>query len=245
MAIQTQRAYVLRTFDLRETSKIASLFTEHQGKIKGIFKGIRVGKKNFVTTLDVGSLNEVVYYPSRKELWLVSYADQLSSCTYCSDDLEKMTTVHYMLELVDKIMPMHLPSVPVYHLLEEALTLLENNSWMAIVYIYQVRLLELSGFRPSLKECTSCGSKVLNEAFFSARLGGLLCSRCAANINDAFKLSSEVLASLIYIQNNDFKVSLRLRPTQQARTEMRRILDDFFQYHTNTRIRSLKAMSMA
>lgn len=244
MAIQTEKAIILKTYDFRETSKIATLFTERQGKIKGIFKGIRAGKKNFTTTLDVATLNEIVYYPSRSDLWLVSYADQLCVFPQINVDLETATVAHYILELVDKIMPMHLPSVPIFRLINEALNYLDKYSWQTVIYIYQVKLLELSGFRPSLQECACCGCRIASDAFFTTRLGGLLCLKCSKIVNDSFMLSTEVLASLRYIQMHEFNVSLRLKPSFNARSEMRRILDDFFAYHTNTRIRSLQSMAM-
>lgn len=244
MAIQTEKAFVLKTFDFRETSKIATLFTENSGKIKGLFKGIRIGKKNFTTNLALASLNEVVYYPSRNDLWLVSYADLLSGSVVELYDLEQTAIVHYMLELVDKIMPMHAASNSIFNLIKDTLNALQDRSWETVVYIFQAKLLECSGFRPSLDVCTCCYRELNSNAFFSASNGGLVCYVCQPKVGNSFVLSAEVLISLRYIQQQDFPFALRLKPSAKARYEMRRILDEFFVYHTNTKIRSLELMSM-
>lgn len=244
MAIQTEKAFVLKSFDLRETSKIATLYTENSGKIKGIFKGIRAGKKNFTTSLGLGTLNEIVYYPSRNDLWLVSYADLLSGSLMSVDNIEQASVLNYILELVDKIMPMYAPSKLVFSLIDDTLRSLKANSWETIVYIFQAKLLEHSGFRPSLSECTWCYCSVSKDAFFSSRAGGLVCKSCSAKVSDCFSLSQEVLISLRYIQQNEFTFALRLRPSASACYEMRRILDEFFICHTNTKVRSLELMSM-
>lgn len=243
MAIQTEKAYVLRTFNLRETSKIASLYTQGHGKIKGIFKGIRAGKKNLRTTLDCGGLNEVVFYPSAKELWLVSYADELVRPDGYGD-LGKIAAMHYMLELVDKVMPLHLPSVAVFDLIAQALLALKMNEWENVVYIFQARLLGISGFKPSLTECVRCGTQSGQDAFFSSHLGGVICVKCRPYINEAFAVSAQVLSSLLYVQRNDFFISLRLKPDIEVKRQMRMVLNDFFAHHTNMRFNSLKVMSM-
>lgn len=242
MAIQTERAFVLKSFDFRETSKIATLFTENSGKIKGIFKGIRAGKKNFTTNLGLGTLNEIVYYPSRSDLWLVSYADLLPGPFLTIDNLDVTTVLNYILELVDKIMPMHAASKAIFDLIEQTLLALNDKAWEVVIYVFQAKLLELSGFRPSLNQCTWCFCDLRQDALFSSKTGGLVCENCSPAIKDCFRLSREVLISLRYIQENDFSFALRLKPSAKARYEMRKILDDFFIYHTNTKIRSMELM---
>ncbi|HEC68800.1 MAG TPA: DNA repair protein RecO, partial [Candidatus Omnitrophica bacterium] len=74
MAIIKDKGFILRTFDFRETSKIVHIFTKKLGKVHGVLKGFRRGKKEFTTSLDSFSLNEFIFYQSRNPLWLVSSA---------------------------------------------------------------------------------------------------------------------------------------------------------------------------
>ena len=58
MILKTE-AIVLKTFDLRETSRIAVFFTENYGKVKGVLKGIRADHKKFGSNLDKFSAGQV------------------------------------------------------------------------------------------------------------------------------------------------------------------------------------------
>ena len=69
-------AFVLRTYDFRETSKIVNFYTRDFGKVKGILKGIRKDSKKFGSTLPLLSLNHIVFYKKRMtEIHLVSHCD--------------------------------------------------------------------------------------------------------------------------------------------------------------------------
>jgi len=233
---------VLRQQDFRDTSKIASLFTERSGRIKGIFKGIRAGKKNFVTTLDVGSQNEVVFYPSRGELWLVSFAEMLSAFS-CGHDLDLSSAVCYMAETVDRVMPLHSPSTEVFALIADAHEAIKDRPWQQVIAAFQVKLLELSGFRPTLLTCAGCGCKLSLSVKFNCRMGGFVCDGCDARAYDTNLISVEAAQSLQFLQRNAFAASLRLKPTFGASEQMRAVLGDFFEYHTGAKLRSLLAVA--
>jgi len=245
MAIVKDRAYVLRSYDFQETSRIVSLFTETRGKIRGLCKGIRAGKKNFTTTFDIGTLNEVVFYESRNELWLVSYADFINAdAAKFYADMEKHATLHYIMELVDRIMPLHVPAPEVFSLIERALDSMQDRPVLYTIYIFQAKLLEMSGFRPSLQDCVNCGAAIRSCAFFSMRLGGMLCERCRRADLEARTVTPDVITSLQYIQHHDLGMALRLKPSQHARRQMCRLLDEFLGYHVNARMRSLESLCM-
>jgi recombinational DNA repair protein (RecF pathway) len=54
-------AFVLKTYDFRETSKIAVFFSRDFGKVKGVLKGIRSDHKKFSSVLSALSLNHIVF----------------------------------------------------------------------------------------------------------------------------------------------------------------------------------------
>ncbi|MBN2119978.1 MAG: DNA repair protein RecO [Candidatus Omnitrophica bacterium] len=242
MAIKKDIGFILRNFDFRETSKIAHVFTQKNGKIHGLLKGFRTGKKEFTTTLDTFSLNEIVFYESRNELWLVSAADLISGFSYLKENTEKNLVANFIVELVDKVSPLHHPCPEIFELLYDSFRYSQENFQKKIFYIAQVRVLELSGFRPHLTACVKCSSEVQAQAFFSIKLGGLICPKCSADDRSARELSGEVISSLKYIQNNEFNISLRLTLSANTEKEILGILDDFLGFHLDTRIKSLSAI---
>ena len=239
MAIKKDRGFVLKTFDFRETSKIAHIFTQNNGKIHGLFKGFSTGKKEFTTTLDTFSLNDFIFYESKNQLWLVSFADIVDSFSYLRQDLEKNLVANYIIELVDKITPLHQACPKIFNLLGESFLYLRDNFQRKILYIFQIRILELSGFQPHITACLKCSGEVQKQAFFSTKLGGFLCAGCAHNDRFSKELSAELISSLKYIQNNDFKIALRLSLSLKTERDLSEILEEFFSFHLDTRIKSL------
>ena len=242
MPIQKENAFILRTIDFRSSSKIVTLFSEGAGKITGLCKGIRAGKKNFTTPLDIFSLNEVIYYESRAEVWLVSSADLIDPFSLVRADLEKNCVACYMMEIVDKIMPVHLPAVDVFGLVHEALRFLRDHHFTNMLYIFQAKILELSGFKPSLHQCLHCNSEIVRQGYFSVRKGGLLCVQCFSVDRSARLLAGEIISCLRYIQQHSFPMALRLKLSLPAAGVIRDVLEEFLHYHLNTRLKSTSSV---
>ncbi|MFC1599214.1 DNA repair protein RecO [Candidatus Omnitrophota bacterium] len=244
MGIKKDIGFTLKAFDFRETSKIVHIFTKNNGKIHGLFKGLRAGKKNFTTSLDSFSLNELIFYESKNEMWLVSSADMIDNFSFLKENVEKNIIASYIVELVDKINPLHLPSIKVFNLVNDSLRGLEDNIHKKVIYIFQIRILEISGFRPHLTACVRCSKEVEKKAFFSINLGGVLCASCLSYDKLAKELSPDVIASLKYIQNNDFRLSLRLNLSPLTQRVILEILEEFLGYHLDTRLKSLSSMAV-
>lgn len=242
MAIKKDFGIVLRTFDFRETSKIAHIFTQHSGKIHGLFKGFSTGKKNFTTTLDTFSLNEFVLYESKSEIWLISFADIIDQFEYLKTDLDKNFIANYIVELVDKVVPLHYPSENIFNLIKESFFYLKNHLSKKILYIFQIRMLELSGFKPHLTSCIKCAKDINDACFFSVRLGGFLCRACFHQDRFAQSISKELTSCLQYIQRHDFKMSLRLTVSDACEKKIFAILEEFLGFHLSTKIKSLTSI---
>jgi len=87
--------------------QIAYFYTYNAGKIGGVLKGYRTGKKNFTSSLEIFSLNELIYYPSRSNLHLVSFIDMLNFYAQLRKHENTFYLGCYIAELIDKIMPFH------------------------------------------------------------------------------------------------------------------------------------------
>jgi len=244
MGIKKDTGFVLRAFDFRETSKIVHVFTRNSGKIYGLLKGFRSGKKEFTSSLDIFSLNEFILYESRNELWLVSWADLIDDFRHLKESVEKNLIASYIVELVNRVTPLHFPSQKTFGLIQECLSYLEHNPQRKILYIFQIKILELSGFRPHLTACVKCLREIQKRVFFSVNLGGFLCSSCFGYDKLAKELPAELILSLKYIQNNDFKTSLRLSLTPGAEKQIFEILEEFLGYHLDARIKSLSSITV-
>jgi DNA repair protein RecO (recombination protein O) len=243
--IRSTEGIVLKTFDLRETSRIASFFTKDCGKIKGVLKGIRADFRKFGSSVDRFSVNGLVYYEyTRSDLHLISQCDLKQFYFLIRQDYKRNVAANYMLELVDNVMPLEHANKKVYRLMLDYLGSLETVEDIdKLVHIFQIKILLLSGFRPHIDACVKCHKRVENKARFSLRSGGLICSQCPTSETHFIAISRGTIASMLHIEQSDWAKSLRLGLTNTARKELKYILNNFLVYHLGKKIRSAKYLS--
>lgn len=233
---------VLKVFDLRETSRIATFFTKEHGKFKGVLKGIRQDPKKFGSHIDRFSVNDIVYYHSHKsDLHLVSQCDLKQYFFPIREDYRRNMAANYVLELVDVIMPLEEANTKVYHLMTDFLNSLEKTGDIdRLIHIFQIKILLFSGFRPHIDSCVKCGRKIQSTARFSIHSGGLLCSLCPTIETSFMVISQGTVASILHIEGSDWGKSLRLGLTKTVKKELKYILNNFLVYHLGRTIKTAK-----
>lgn len=235
-------AIVLKRFDFRETSQIATFFTRDHGKIKGVLKGIRKDHKKFGSSVDRFSVNHLVFYSHRdSDLHLIGQCDLKAFFFKVRQDMKRTLAALYSLELVDAIMPAEEKNPEVYDLLLHYLTALEDiEDVNKLVHIFQIKILLLSGFRPFLDSCVVCQSKINPKMQFSMKLGGLLCEGCRPNDHAATAISQGTIASLVHIERYSWEHVLRLKLTKLTQRELKYVLNHFLVYHLERHLKATR-----
>ena len=234
--IKKDLGFVIKRHNFRETSLITTIYTERFGKITGILKGFYTPKREFSSPFDRGSLNEITFYPKKQEIWLVSFVDLVNDYSYLRTNISKAKVAALFLSLVDKVMQ-HWDSNPlIFELLRECLGALEREDEQKILYIFLIKFLTLSGFKPEINRCLSCHGELDENLYFSISRGGLICHNCFGSVRNLQRISKEAASSLLYIQKHDFPLTLRLRSSARCQAEMFRILEDFLAYHLDVDI---------
>ncbi len=241
MILKTE-GIVLKSFDFRETSRIAVFFTKDYGRVSGVLKGIRKDHKKFGSSVDKFTVNDIVYYQYRNsDLHLISQCDLRQFFLPIRQDLKKTMAANYILELVYILMPPEEKNLKVYQLMTDFFNSLETASDMnKLVHIFQIKTLFYSGFRPHLDTCLKCQSKIFGKARFSLDDGGLVCLNCELSDTAVSFISPGAVASILHIEKNDWPTSLRLSLTEQVQKELKYILNNFLVYHLGRRIKSEK-----
>ncbi|MDD3296185.1 MAG: DNA repair protein RecO [Candidatus Omnitrophica bacterium] len=229
--IEKDLGFVLKRHNFRETSLILTLYTARFGKISGICKGFYSGKKEFSAHLDTFSLNEFVFYPKRNEIWLISHADLVSDFFFLRKDLSKMRVAAFLFNVVEKAMPLWDANYQIFNLINYCLNLLSKEKEMKVLYLFLIKFLTLSGFKPELDRCICCENSLQQESLFSISRGGFVCRRCSHRVKDIQVISQQASRSLAYIQKTDFPLVLRLNPTVACQEDIFYILREFMSYH--------------
>lgn len=239
MILKTE-GIVLKTFDFRETSRIAVFFTKDYGKVKGVLKGIRKDPRKFGSHLDKFSVNDIVYYQYlRSDLHLISHCDLKQYFFVLREDYRRNMAAQYALELIDIIMAAEQSGAKIYRLLLDYLGALETvRDIDKLVHVFQIKILLLSGFRPHIDACVKCGKKVEGKAYFSLRSGGLVCAHCPSTETVLTPVSRGTIASVLHIEQSPWEKSLQLGLTTTVRKELKYILNKFLVYHLEKKIKT-------
>ena len=241
MIVQTE-GIVLKSFDFRETSRIVTFFTLHHGKVKGVLKGIRKDLKKFGSHVDKFSVNDMVYYHySRSDLHLVSQCDLKQFFFVLRQDYKKNLAASYAMELVDMVMPAEQANKKIYQLLLEYLNSLERLSDIdKLVHLFQIKILQLSGFSPHLDSCVKCERKIKGRMRFSMKEGGLVCPECSTGDAHFTLISQGAVASILHIEQNSWDKCLRLGLTTAVKKELKFTLNNFLVFHLERQLKSAK-----
>ena len=252
MAIQKSEAIVLKTSHFRETSLIVNFFTKDFGKIVGLIKGIRNEPQRYGGLPLAFSHNLIVFYERPKsDLNLVTQCDAREQFLPIRASLEKTNYANYFVELLDAVTQDYDKNKKLFALTVESLRVLCQNqqSWR-IARIFEIRLLNLSGFKPRLDACVNCQKKIAKvfsngagQGRFSSLLGGILCPDCFNLDKKAKAILKGTLASIDYIENSSWGKVFHLKIASNVAAELVEILSSFLEIHLDKEIKSRKFLN--
>ena len=127
-----------------------------------------------------------------------------------------------------------------YRLLVDTLDrLAEPCEPAAVVDYYQLRLLDLLGYRPELFRCLGCGAEVRPvDQHFSAVAGGVLCPECGPRRHEARALPLPVLKVLRHFQRSTFNQALQPRVRFEILDEVGLVLEGYVSYLLERRLQA-------
>lgn len=225
-------AVVLRHSDFGEADRLLTLYTREQGKLRAVAKGARK-----IASRKAGHLEPFTRVKLQlargRDMFIVTQAETVDAFPPLRVDLSLTGYAAYVLELLDRFVPDEESASPsLYRLLVETLLRLatESNPWLTI-RSYEMRLLDLLGFRPQLQECANCAKEIQPEdQFFSAALGGAVCPRCGQGLPGLWPISVEALKYLRHFQRSDYRAALRARPDSGTQKEIETVMQGYFQF---------------
>ncbi len=221
-------AVVLRHADFGEADRLLVLYARGRGKLRAIAKGVRRIRSRKAGHLE--PLTAVrLFLAEGRDLAIVTQAEALESFPHLRRNLVRLTYALHAAELADKFTYENEDHPGLYRLLVETLRRLEAFPDADLVArYYELRLLDLVGFRPELQQCVRCGAAVRPEPqFFSAREGGVVCPRCGAAGGGLAAVSVEALRYLRHFQRSSFGEAARARPTTAVHREMEGLLHGY------------------
>ncbi len=224
-------AVILRHADWGEADRLLTLYSREQGKLRAIAKGVRKIQSRKAGHLEPFTRAAMLLAKGR-DLWIVTQAEAIDLYSPIREDLQLLSQAAYLVELLDRFTYEEGQNWQLYKLLVESLERLakSENAFITLRY-YEMRLLDLLGFRPLLFECASCGEEITaRDQFFSADLGGVLCPKCRFKGQTQREVSVEALRFMRHVQRSTFKEALRASPPAPVKQEMEALMNYYLTY---------------
>ena len=225
-------AVVVRHGDWGEADRLLTLYTREQGMVKALAKGARK-----ITSRKAGHLQPfthvTVQLAKGRDLLIVTQAETVDAFLPLHDNLIKTGYAAYIVELLYRFSyEEEGGNPPLFKLLVDTLGRIEkeDEAWLSVRY-YEMRLLDIVGFRPQLFECANCGREVLPEdQFFSFATGGVICPQCGRGLPNLAKISMETLKYLRHFQRSSYRDASRAHPSPEVQKEAEALMQGYFTY---------------
>jgi DNA repair protein RecO (recombination protein O) len=167
-----------------------------------------------------------------RDMLLVTQAETLEPYTLLRDDLLLTTYASYVVELLDRFTYEEGENRAIYVLLSETLARLAQGIDPDLaVRFYEIRLLDLLGFRPQLFHCMNCRETIQpQDQYFSAEMGGILCPKCGQGVTGARPVSMAALKYLRHFQRSSFTEAARAQISPGTMQEMENLMQHYLTY---------------
>jgi DNA repair protein RecO (recombination protein O) len=224
-------AVVLRHSDWGEADRLLWLYSREMGKIRAVGKGMRKMRSRKAGHLE--PFTRVSLQLARgRDLWIVTQAETVDAYLPLREDLMALGYASYVVELLDRFTYEEGENRPLYRLLTETLARLSSGiSPLLVIRYYEMRLLDLLGFRPQLFNCASCGEVIQPEdQYFSAGEGGALCPQCGRSTPGAVPITMLALKYLRHYQRSSFAEASRANISPVTAAELENVMHHYLTF---------------
>ncbi|MGE5122999.1 MAG: DNA repair protein RecO [Acidobacteriaceae bacterium] len=230
---RTQRveAIVLRHNDWGEADRLLWLFTRQIGKLQVVAKGVRKPRSRKAGHLEPFTRVELLL-ASGRDLPIITQAEAKEAYLGLREDLVRVGYASYVIELLDRFTYEEGENAALFYLLSETLSRLNSEPQPAFaVRYYEVRLLDLVGFRPQLQKCVGCGAEIKAEdQYFSFEKGGVICPNCSLNEPGIRPISMPALRILRHFQRSRYGEAQRARLSPAVDRELENLMGYYLTY---------------
>ncbi len=209
MSSEKIRGIVIREGFSGEADKFLTIFAKDRGKISVFAKGARNTKSKFLACSSLFTYGDFLIRTATKTPTLMS-GDVIESFYGIRTDISAAAYASYFAELIDRTMLENVEENDALLLLLKALQYLsrDNKSARNTGIIFQLRLLDILGYRPEEEEIKDYG------------------------------LSKPALSAVEYIVSAELGGAFRITLKKEYAEELEGFIEKYIEYHIDTKFKS-------
>ncbi|MBI2957037.1 MAG: DNA repair protein RecO [Acidobacteria bacterium] len=181
MPLLDSEAIILRASAFAEADKLVSFFTRRLGRLRGVAPRARRSRRRFGAALEPLSHVRLWFYErERHELVTLSESELIEAYWDPRGDYSRTLALHHLVELSERLLPEREPAEKAFRLLLAVLAELKHADSPRIPLNYfQLWMVRLAGWLPTLDSCSRCGKPLADEpAYADPSRGQIVCPRC-------------------------------------------------------------------
>lgn len=234
MKIESFEGIILSETNYSESSKILNVLTKERGLIGVISRGCRNMKsklRGISRKLVYGTFN--IYYKENGLSTLIS-VDLINSLPETLKDLEKISYASYILDITHQAVK-QTDDKEIFNLLKDTLLKFEEGlTPLVLTNIFELKMLEFLGVRPSIDCCSHCGS-TKSIVTLSSDSGGYICRNCYSNEPLVSEKTIKMIRMYYYV---DIKNIKKLEVSSDVTYEINQFLNDYYDRYTGLYLKS-------
>ncbi len=174
-------AIILRTWPFREADLVVSLFTRHQGKVKGIARHGLKSRKRFGGALEPATQVRAHYVERpRQDLVRLDHFEILWSPLRSAVSSSGLAALQLITEVLEEALPEQAPEDDIFRLAWTTLKSIETEGSAGAMRLpvtyFCLWMNRLMGWMPDLRRCTTCGADLRNQTIhWSSSSDGVTC----------------------------------------------------------------------
>ncbi len=226
MQIETE-GIVVKTVKYGEADTILTVVSKKLGKITVFAKASKRVKSPLMSASQIFAYSNFVL-SRQTSSYRLQRLDLIKNYYSLSSDLDRFFHASYYMELAEKLMIENQTNIKLFVLLKDTLDILlklDIKSLPLMRIIYELKILEHTGFKPEVLKCANCGIIQLERSgYFSIIEGGVICSKCKNEVSPVMKFDPATIRFIQYVYANDIEVVINAKVSQIIFDELKLLL---------------------
>lgn len=229
---------VIRSMDYGESNKIVTLLTKTNGKAGVMIRGAKKMRSRHSSLAQPFTYGEYQYFRG-SGLGTLNHGEIIESHHDLRMHLDLSAYASYAAELTDRTLQEEEPSGFYFEQLKACLAAFnEGKDPQIVMHLYEMRVLDLSGYAPELEECVSCGNRV-GPFKLSAQAGGVLCGRCGGRDPSSSDITESAHKLMRLFRRMDMRrlgaITVKPETKAELKRHMRSLMDVQLGLHLKSR----------
>lgn len=238
MSLTTTKGLIIKEQKVGEADRLVTILTEDLGIIRAFAPGALKIKSRNISATSLLSYSELTIYQSR-DTYKINEARSKEIFFRLRDNIVNLSLAGYFCELLMNLAPVFEPAGDYLRLTLNCLYLLceKKRSPDILKSIFEMKILEYSGYCPDLSACAKCKTNTPSNVGFDIINGVITCEKCK---DEKFiSIPNSVFAALVHIIYADEKKMFSFKINEESERVLSNITEKYLLAQTEKNYKTL------